>query len=101
MKLSKGNESFSEKQKRMSLIEFTMNVSSSLLKNAKPVTIRKPGRPSSSSMEGSTTSKRPRKAPDLKEVTEIQDLITLITGLCIEMKDPGAFSAKRKLDGVA
>ena len=27
----------------------------------------------------------------------IQDLITLITGLCIEMKDSGAFFAKRKL----
>ena len=52
----------------MPLIEFTMNVSSSLLKNAKPVTVRKPGRPSSSFMEESTTSKRPRKAPDLKEV---------------------------------
>ena len=32
---------------------------------------------------------------------QIQDLIMLITGLCIDMKDPGAFSAKRKLDGVA
>ena len=68
MKLSKGNESFSGKQKRMSLIEFIMNVSSSLLKNAKLVTVRKPGQPSSSFMEESTTSKRPRKAPDLKEV---------------------------------
>ena len=61
MKLSKGNESFSGKQKRMFLIEFIMNVSSSLLKNAKLVTVRKPGRPSSSFMEQSTTSKRPRK----------------------------------------
>ena len=68
MKLSKGNETFSGKQKRMSLIKFTMNVSSLLLKNAKPITVRKPGRPSSSFMEESTTSKRPRKAPDLKEV---------------------------------
>ena len=39
MKLSKGNESFSGKEKRMSLIKFTMNVSSSLLKNAKLVTV--------------------------------------------------------------
>ena len=68
MKLSKVNESFLGKQKRMTLIEFTRNVSSSLLKNAKPVTVRKPGRPSPSFMEKSTTSKRPRKAPDLKEV---------------------------------
>ena len=68
MKLSKGNESFSGKQKQMPLIEFTMNVSSSLLKNAKPVTVRKWGQPSSSFMEESTTSKWPRKAPDLKEV---------------------------------
>ena len=67
MKLSKGNESFLGKQKRMSLIEFTMNVSSSLLKNAKPVTVRKSGWPSSF-MEESTTSKEPTKAPDLKEV---------------------------------
>ena len=67
MKLSKGNESFPGKQKRMSLIEFTTNVSSSLLKNAKPVTVRIPGRPSSF-MEESTTSKQPIKAPDLKEV---------------------------------
>ena len=36
-----------------------------------------------------------------KKYPQIQDLITLITGLCIEMEDPGAFSAKRKLDGVA
>ena len=43
LKLSKGNESFLEKQKRMSLIEFTTNVSSPLLKNAKPVIVRKPG----------------------------------------------------------
>ena len=48
--------------------EFTMNVSSSLLKNAKPVTVRKPGRPFSSFMEESITSKRARKAPDLKDV---------------------------------
>ena len=40
MKLSKGNESFSGKQKRMSLIEFTMNVFSSLLKNAKLLLLR-------------------------------------------------------------
>ena len=45
-----------------------MNVYSSLLKNAKPFTVRKPRRLSSSFMEESTTSKRPRKAPDLKEV---------------------------------
>ena len=61
MKLSKGNESFSGKQKRMSLIEFTMNISSSLLKNAKSVTVRKPRRPSSSFMEESTTFKRQEK----------------------------------------
>ena len=36
-----------------------------------------------------------------KKYLQIQDLIMLITGLCIEMKDPGAFSAKGKLDGVA
>ena len=71
MKQSKRNESFSGKQKRMSLIEFTMNVYSSLLKNAKPFTVRKPRRLSSSFMEESTTSKRPRKAPDLKEVPQI------------------------------
>ena len=101
MKLSKGNESFSGKQKRMSLIEFTMNISSSLLKNAKSVTVRKPRRPSSSFMEESTTFKRQEKHLISKKYPQIQDLITLITGLCIEMKDPGAFSAKRKLDGVA
>ena len=58
MKLSKANESFSGKQKQMSFIEFTMNISSSFLKNAKPVTVRKPGRHSSSFMEESTTYKR-------------------------------------------
>ena len=68
MKLPKGNESFSQKQKRMFLIKFTMNVSSSFLKNAKAAAVRKPGRPSSSFMEESTASKRPRKASDLKEV---------------------------------
>ena len=36
-----------------------------------------------------------------KKYPQIQDLITLITGLCIEMEDPGVFSAKRKLDEVA
>ena len=45
-----------------------MNVSFSLLKNAKPVTVRKPGRPSSSFMKESTTSKQRGKAPDFKEV---------------------------------
>ena len=68
MKLSKANESFSGKQKQMSLIEFTMNISSSFLKNAKPVTVRKSGRPSSSFMEKSTTYKQPKKAPHLKDV---------------------------------
>ena len=58
MKLPKGNKSFSGKQKQMFLIEFTMNISSSLLKNPKPVTVRKPGQPSSSFMEESTTYKR-------------------------------------------
>ena len=99
MKLSKGNESFSGKEKRMSLIKFTMNVSSSLLKNAKLVTVTVDLLQASSKrlLHLNDQEKHLISKKDL----QIQNLITLITGLCIEMKGPGAFSAKRKIDGVA
>lgn len=68
IKLSKGNQSFLKKEKQMSLVEFTLNVAASLMKNAKPIKKRTPGRPSTSSSvveQEPSTSKRPRKAPDL------------------------------------
>ena len=61
-----------DRDKNLTLIYFTMEVSSALVKNAKPAPKKRVGRPTlndtSSSLDTSFSPKRPRKAPDLREV---------------------------------
>ena len=100
-KLSKGNESFSGKQKRMSLIEFTWMFLPRFWKMQNLLLLGNQVDLLQVSWKRVLHLNDQEKHLISKKYPQIQDLITLITGLCIEMKDPGAFSAKRKIDGVA
>ena len=77
-----------------------MEVSSALVKNAKPVPETKVGRPAlndaSSSLDTSFSPKRPKKSPDLRQVIPVLDTTNMNTGLFIGNIGQDAFCAKEK-----
>ena len=70
--LNKNGQFHDNRDKNLTLIQFVMEVSSALVKNAKLIPKKRVGRPAlndtSSSLDTSFSPKRPRKAPNLREV---------------------------------
>ena len=68
--LNKKGQFHDNRDKNLTLIQFTMEVSSALVKNAKPTPKKRVGRPAlndtNSSLDASCSLKRPRKAPDIR-----------------------------------
>ena len=70
--LNKNEQFHDNRDRNLTLIQFIMEVSSALVENVKPIPKKRVGRPAlndtSSKLDTSFSRKRPRKAPDLREV---------------------------------
>ena len=68
--LNKKGQFHDNRDKNLTLIQFTMEVSSALVENAKPTPKKRVGRPAlndtNSSLDASCSLKRPRKTPDIR-----------------------------------
>ena len=98
--LSKKGKFHDNSDKNLTLIQFPMELSSALVKNAKPAPKKRVGWPvlndTSSSLDTSFSPKRLRKRPIYERLYLILDMANMNTGLFIGKIDQDAFRIKKK-----